>query len=145
MAQNSTMPSSAVPGRPCDGTALEAVRREFRRSRGSRRTEGWSAGRLREQLPRVALDEALEIVLAWRGQPRFDTGAVAWHARIAGHCPALTLDDAGRALTALREFGGSNPEVGALALRAVCERHHLDDVAAVLSDWLEQRQSFGGL
>jgi hypothetical protein len=126
-------------------STLDAVRREFRRSRASRRTEGWSAGRLRAQLPRVALCEALEILLGWRGQPRFGAGAVAWHARLAGHCPHLTLDDAERALAALGQLGGSNPEVGALALRAVCERHHLEDVVAVLGDWLEQRQSFGGL
>lgn len=70
---------------------------------------------------------------------------MAWHARLAGHCPGLTLDDAERALVALGELGGSSPDVGALALRALCERHHLDDVAAVLTDWLEQRHSFGGL
>jgi hypothetical protein len=124
---------------------LEAVRREFRRTRVPPRTERWSADRLRQQLPRVALGQALEILLRWRGDPRFDAGAVAWHARLAGHCPGLTLDDAERALVALGELGGSSPDVGALALRALCERHHLEDVAAVLTDWLEQRHSFGGL
>jgi hypothetical protein len=136
-----------APGEPpisVRPAALDPVRREFRRSRVSRRTEGWSAGRLREQLPRVAFHEALEILLGWRGESRFDAGAVAWHARLGGHAPALTLDDAERALTALGELGGSSPEVGALALHALCERHHLADVAVVLGDWLEQRQSFGG-
>src|SRR5689334_18252230 len=140
MSQESTRRFRTISVRPAK---LDAVRREFRRSRVSRRTADWSAGRLREQLRRVALPEALEILLGWRGQPRFEAGAVAWHARLAGHCPALTLDDAQRALTALGRLGCSHPEVGALELRAVCERHQLEDVAAVLGDWLEQRQSFG--
>src|SRR5690349_16233348 len=76
--------------------ALAAVRREFRRSRRLADREGWPARRLQEQLPRVALYEALEILLEWRGEPRFDAGAVAWHARLAGNAPQLTLDDAGR-------------------------------------------------
>jgi hypothetical protein len=129
---------------PTAARIVGAKRREFRRSRVARRTAGWSADRLQEQLPRVALYEALELLLAWRGESRFDAGAVAWHARLAGHAPGLTIEDAERALTALGELGGSNPEVGALELRALCERHDLGDVAAVLDDWLEQRHSYGG-
>jgi hypothetical protein len=93
----------------------------------------------------VALHEALEILLDWRGEPRFDAGAVAWHARLAGEAPRLTLEDAERALTALGELGGSRPDVGALALRAICERHRLTQAAGVLDHWLAQRQSYGGL
>lgn len=140
------MTGIGAPGEPrisVRPTTLDAVRREFRRSRRSPAPGGWSAGRLRGQLPRVTLDEALEILLGWRGESRFDAGAVAWYARLAGHVPGLTLDDSERALAALGELGGSSPEVGALALRALCERHHLEDVAVVLGDWLEQRQSFG--
>jgi hypothetical protein len=136
-----------APGEPrisVPPATVAAVRREFRRSRRSPGPERWPGGRLREQLPRVALYEALEILLGWRGEPRFDAGAVAWHARLAGHAPGLTLDDAGQTLTALRELGGSSPELGALALRALCERYQLEDVAAVLGDWLEQRHSYGG-
>jgi hypothetical protein len=125
--------------------ALDAVRRAFRRSRRSPDSEGWRARRLREQLPRVALHEALEILLEWRGDPLFDGAAVAWHARLAGHAPQLTLDDAERALAALKRLGGPSPEVGALALRALCERHRLEDVASVLDEWLAQRESFRGL
>jgi hypothetical protein len=131
----------ATPVRP---QALDGVRTEFRRSRRVAAREGWTAGRLREQLPRVTLDEALEILLEWRGEPRFAAGAVAWHARLAGHVPQLTLDDADRALTALERLGGPSPEVGALGLRELCERYRLDDVASVLTEWLTQRQSFGG-
>jgi len=135
-----------VPGEPqisVQRTDLDAVRREFRRSRRSRDTEGWRARWLREQLPRVALHEALEILLEWRGEPRFDAAAVAWHARLAGHAPQLTLDDAERALAALERLGGPSPAVGALALQALCERYGLDEVASVLGEWLAQRQSFG--
>jgi hypothetical protein len=135
---------SGEPTTPVRPQTLDAVRREFRRSRRLAAREGWTAGRLREQLARVALDEALEILLEWRGQPGFDAGAVAWHARLAGHAPQLTLDDAERALTALNRLGGPTPEVGALMLRALCERYRLEDAASVLAEWLTQRQSFGG-
>lgn len=93
----------------------------------------------------MALHEALEILLEWRGGPRFDAGAVAWHARLTGYAPSLTLDDSERALTALEELGGSSPDSGALALRAFCERYRLAEAAAVLDDWLARRQSYGGL
>jgi hypothetical protein len=126
-------------------TTLEAVRREFRRSRRPPNSEGWRSRRLREQLPRVALHEALEILLEWRGDPGFDAAAVAWHARLAGHAPHLTLDDAERALAALERLGGASPEVGALELRALSVRCGLEDVALVLGEWLTQRRSFGGV
>jgi hypothetical protein len=152
MTQVSTTPesvgigdgASGQPATPVRPQAVDAVRREFRRSRRLAAREGWTAGRLREQLPRVALDEALEILLEWRGEPRFDAGAVAWHARLAGHVPQLTLDDADQALTALERLGGPSPEVGALALRELCERYRLEEAASVLGEWLSQRQSFGG-
>lgn len=131
----------AVSPRPA---VLDAVRREFHRSRRPSAPERWSARRLGEQLPRVALHEALEILLEWRGEPRFDVGAVAWLTRFAGHARGLTLEDAERALTALEELGGTNPEVGALWLRALCERYQLAEAAGVLDDWLAQRQSYGG-
>ena len=123
--------------------ALDAVRRELRRTR-SPNSERWLSARLREQLPRVALHEALEILLSRRCGPSFDVGAVAWHARLAGHAPSLTLDDAARALAALREFGGPSPEPGVLALRGLCRRYRLDDVASVLDEWLAQRHGYGG-
>lgn len=144
----STSAGVGAPGEPpilVQPTTLDAVRREFRRSRRLPNPEGWRAGRLRGQLPRVALHEALEILLKWRGDPGFDAAAVAWHARLAGHAPQLTLDDAGRALAALERLGGTNPEVGALELLALCERYGLEDVASVLVEWLTQRRSFGGL
>ncbi|HKO27070.1 MAG TPA: hypothetical protein VJU80_06395 [Solirubrobacteraceae bacterium] len=152
MTQISTSPESLTAGDGASGEsappvrpqALDAVRRELRRSHRLATRERWTAGRLREQLPRVTLDEALEILLKWRGEARFDAGAVAWHARLAGHAPQLTLDDAERALAALERLGGPSPEVGALTLRALCERYRLDDAASVLGEWLSERQSFGG-
>jgi hypothetical protein len=138
MGASGELPPSLRP------SALDAVRREFRRSRRAPGPDGWAARRLRQQLPRVALHEALEILLGWRGDSRFDAGAVAWHARLAGHAPGLTLEDSAHALTALEAVRGASPEVGVLALRALCERYQLEDVASVLADWLAQRESFGG-
>ena len=117
-------------------TALDAVRRELRRSDAA---EPWHGSRLRAQLPRVALDEALAILLAWRGQSRFGAGAVAWHARLAGCVPALTLDDAERALRLVAELGRPCPEPAASALRRLCAAYGLGDVATVLDDWLAKR------
>jgi hypothetical protein len=136
-----------APGEPpisVQPKTLDAVGREFPCSRRSPGPEGWRARRLSEQLPRVALHEALEILLEWRAEPRFAAAAVAWHARLAGHAPQLTLDDAERALVALERLGGPSPEVGALALRALCAQYRLEDVASVLEEWLTQRRSFGG-
>lgn len=125
--------------------ALDAVRREFRRSRGHSERSRWTSRAIRERLPRVSLDEALEILLTWRyDSGRFDSGAVAWQARLAGHAPRLSLEEAAGAVEALSELGGCNPELGALALRALCRRHELEDVARVLDAWLEERESYGG-
>ncbi|HET8673105.1 MAG TPA: hypothetical protein VFL87_05695 [Thermoleophilaceae bacterium] len=130
---------------PPPAHALAAVRREFRRSRPSNSSpERWSARRLSAQLPRVALEEALEILLDWRGEERFDAGAVSWHARLCGYAPRLTLDDSARALAALRRIGRDSAETGVLELRAVSAEHGLDAVAGVLDDWLAARQSYGG-
>jgi hypothetical protein len=133
-----------APANPRSRSGLDAVRREFRRSRRPATPERWRGDRLRKQLPRVALGESLEILLGWRGQPGFEPGAVTWHARLAGHVPGLTLGDAEQALRALRELGGPCPEPAAFALRALCTRHRLGDVALVLDEWLAQRQSYGG-
>lgn len=138
-----TRPPDA-PGNARSRSGLDAVRREFRRSRRPATPERWRRDRLRQQLPRVTLGEGLEILLEWRGQPGFETGAVAWHARLAGHASELTLDDAEQALRALRELGGPCPEPAAFALRALCTRHRLGDAALVLDEWLAQRQSYGG-
>jgi hypothetical protein len=122
---------------------LEEVRRDFRRSQSSAAPARWRGDRLRE-LPRVALGEALEILLEWRGQPGFEAAAAAWNSRLCGHTPGLTLDDTDQALRALRELGGANPEPAAYALRALCTRHRLDDLATVLDEWLARRESYGG-
>lgn len=133
-----------APANPRSRSGLDAVRREFRRSRRPAAPDRWRGDRLRKQLPRVALSEALEILLEWRGQPGFETGAVVWHSRLAGYAPGLTLDDAEQALRALRELGGPCPEPAVFALRALCTRHRLGDVALVLDEWLAQRESYGG-
>lgn len=135
-------PGAANPAAP---RALDAVRREFRRSRGDTERVRWTTRTIRERLPRVSLDEALEILLTWRyDSARFESGAVAWQARLAGHAPRLSLEEASSALDALKELGGCNPELGAYALRALCRRHGLGDVAHVLDTWLAERESYGG-
>lgn len=93
------------------------------------------------RLPRLALDDALAVLLGWRGDPaRFDPGAVAWQARLAGHAPDLTLDDAGHVLTALRGLRGPAPEWAARRLSEICRRYGLDDVSNVLDDWVAQNR-----
>jgi hypothetical protein len=135
-------PGAAIPSPP---RALDAVRREFRRSRGESERSRWTTRAIRERLPRVSLDQALEILLTWRYDTgRFDSGAVTWQARLVGYAPRLSLDEAASALDALSELGGCNPELGAFTLRALCRRHGLEDVARVLDAWLEERESYGG-
>jgi hypothetical protein len=136
-------PGMAIPSPP---RALDAVRREFRRSRGEASRSRWTTRTIRERLPRVSLDEALEILLTWRYDTgRFESGAVAWQARLAGYAPRLSLEESAVAVDALSELGGCNPELGAYSLRALCRRHGLEDVARVLDGWLEERESYGGL
>ena len=65
------------PATSLQPAALKAVRRELR-SRCSSASDRWATTRLSEQLPRVALHEALEILLGWRGESRFEAGAVAF-------------------------------------------------------------------
>jgi hypothetical protein len=97
-----------------------------------------------ERLPRIAHDEALLVLLGWRDDPhRFDTGAVAWHARLAGHAADLTLVDSECALTALRGLRGPAPEWAARRLSELSRRYGLDDVAAVLDAWVEERRGRG--
>jgi hypothetical protein len=137
--------AGANPGAAWPPPAIDAVRRELRRTRRPPAPERWSSRRLRNRLPRVALPEALEILLCWRCDPeRFDSGVVSWQSRLAGHAPRLTLDEAEEALKALRQIGGPSPEPAVLALRALCDRHRLHDVVAVLDGWLIERQSYGG-
>jgi hypothetical protein len=147
MASSSLSPEPVSPAEhatPPPEPTLDAVRRELRRSWGSSASEHWSSHRLHDELPPVALPETMEILLDRRGEPRFDAAAVAWHARLAGHAAHLTLEDSGRALTALERLGGSSPEIGASALAALCRRQGLTGTAAVLGDWLARRASAGG-
>lgn len=118
----------------------ESVRREFRRSRRDARAPRFPA-RVLERLPRVSQDEALLVLLGWRDDPpRFDAGAVEWHARLAGHAADLTLADAECALTALRGLVGPAPEWAARRLSELSRRYGLDDVGAVLDHWVEQQR-----
>jgi hypothetical protein len=123
---------SAVRRRP----GMEAVRREFRRSRSAPARERWSSERVRAQLPRVSLEEALAILLEWRADPpRFEAGALAWHARLAAHAPRLTFAEAQEALEALRDLRGPRPEDAAVRLSVVCRRHGFSEAADVLEGW----------
>jgi hypothetical protein len=122
---------------------LPAVRREFRRSRRVPHSPRFPARGL-ERLPRIAQDEALRVLLGWRDDPaRFDAGAVAWHARLVGHAADLTLADAECSLATLRGLRGPAPEWAARRLSELSRRYGLDDVAAVLDDWIEQHRGRG--
>lgn len=137
-----SLPSAARAGTEPGPQGIEAVRSEFRRSRGTL-ARGRSGGRREfERLPRVALDDALAILLDWRRDPlRFDRGAVAWHARLAGYAPRLTLADSEEAVSALRGLAGPSAGAAALRLADVLMRHDLHDAATVLDTWLASRSA----
>ena len=139
--------TAAVAGRPATAVeswsprpSLEGVRKELRRSRSMPRSPRFPARGL-ERLPRVTQDEGLRLLLAWReDSDRFDAGAVVWHARLAGQAADLTLSDAEHALTALRGLRGPAPEWAARRLSELSRRYGLDDVAAVLDEWVEEHR-----
>ena len=139
--------TAGLARRPVSGAEAEAprglfpaVQRELRRSRPVARSPRFAARGL-ERLPRIAQDEALRVLLGWRDDPvRFDAGAVAWHARLAGHAADLTLADAEHALATLRALRGPAPEWAARRLSELCKRYGLDDVAGVLDDWVEEHR-----
>lgn len=131
-------PRAAVDSSP--QPSPESVRRELRRLRRVPHAPCFPARGL-ERLPRIAQDEALAVLLGWRDDPdRFDAGAVVWHARLAGYAADLTLADAECALAALRGLRGPAPEWAARRLSELSRRYRLDDVAAVLDDWLEEHR-----
>ena len=93
-------------------------------------------------LPSAILRGSLEggllvcLGLLRRAPERFDAAAVAWHARWCEALPGVGIDESRAALAALKAFEGSDPAGGARALREHCARHGLDQLVAVIDDWL---------
>jgi hypothetical protein len=101
----------------------------------------------RAPMPRPNLVDALTSCLAMLEEDpeRFQRAAVVWHARWCTLIPALTLAEAHAALAALEALPGRHAGDGAQTLRALCDRHGLPEVAAVLDAWAVRRETIGVL
>jgi len=97
----------------------------------SRRDGGW-------RLDRVPLEDELRICLAYLQETpeRFERAAVAWHARWSCAATQLTLADSLVALGAVQALAGPGSVPAADALRTLSTRHGLDEVVAVLAEWV---------
>lgn len=102
------------------------------------------ASRTRVSLPSAVVRGSLEhgmltcLGLLAREPDRFETAAVAWHARWCASLPGVTFAESVETLDALEALTGREPAAGARTLIMVCRRRGLNDVALVLNTWLEQ-------
>ena len=101
-------------------------------------------------LPSAVLRGSLEhgmlvcLGLLRRNPDCFDPAAAAWHARWCEFQPGLGLRDSHAALAALEMMSGSERREGARRLGSLCRGNGLDDVAAVLDAWVEERPQVVG-
>ena len=101
--------------------------------------------RPRRRLPSAvvhgSLDDGMQVCLGLlaREPDLFEPAAVAWHARWCAHLHDVAFADSRAALCALEALAGPEPSAGARALCATCQDCGLDEVAAVLREWLERR------
>ena len=88
-----------------------------------------------------SLDDGMKVCLGLlaRDPDLFELAAVAWHARWCAHLHDVAFADSHAALCALEALAGPEPSAGARALSATCCDCGLDEVAAVLREWLECR------
>ena len=100
------------------------------------------ASRPRVSLPSAVVRGSLEhgmltcLGLLAREPDRFETAAVAWHARWCASLPGVTFAESLETLHALEALTGREPAAGARRLSMACRRHGLNDVALVLDTWL---------
>ena len=82
---------------------------------------------------RVSLVDALSIVLvmAERGDERYDRAAARWLARLAYERPAVLLDDLRLGLSALEALP-QEPAPAKRQLGELCQRHCLENVIGLL-------------
>jgi hypothetical protein len=90
------------------------------------------------ELPRIDLGDALALVLLAldHDAARFQKAALRWHSRLCREAP-LTIEEAQLALAALGIMQGPSRAAGADALLAICDRHNLRAVTAILERWLD--------
>lgn len=102
------------------------------------------ASRPRVSLPSAVVRGSLEhgmltcLGLLAREPDRFETAAVAWHARWCASLPGVTFAESLETLHALEALTGREPAAGARTLSMACRRHGLSDVALVLDTWLKR-------
>jgi hypothetical protein len=70
----------------------------------------------------------------------FEAMAVAWHARWCETVPGARIAESRAVLSALEALRGVDPSVGVRALRDLCHQRRLEDLTAVLDDWLALHQ-----
>ena len=75
-----------------------------------------------------------------REPDRFDTAAVAWHARWCASLPGVTFAESLVTLHALEALTGREPAAGARRLNMVYRRRGLNHVALVLDRWLKRER-----
>ena len=73
-----------------------------------------------------------------RDPDRFETAAVAWHARWCASLPGVTFAESLETLHALGALTSREPAAGARTLSMACLRRGLNDVALVLDTWLKR-------
>lgn len=66
---------------------------------------------------------------------RFESAAVAWHARWCQDAPAFTFAQDRAVLDALEMLASPEPASAAARLRAECERCELEELSELLDDW----------
>jgi len=95
---------------------------------------------LAAELPKVALADALELLLLARDlEPaRFDRAVPRWHARLCAE-RRLSTAEAQLALAALGALPGAGAEAAVRSLAALCEAHGLGRELQVLEGWLASR------
>jgi hypothetical protein len=89
---------------------------------------------------RGSLEHGLLFLLGLLDHDRenFEFAAVAWHARWCQNAPEVGFETARAVLDALEMLTGPDPASAAKSLRAECSECRLDEVIAVLDDWLDR-------
>ena len=70
---------------------------------------------------------------------RFETSAVAWHARWCSAVGCIPFADSAAVLDELERLAGPDPEAAARELAERCRAHGQEDVADVLDAWCAGR------
>jgi hypothetical protein len=112
---------------------------------GARLASSAESARASTRLPgavvRGSLDDGMKVCLGLlESDPeRFELAAVAWHTRWCAFQACVPFADSRAALAALEALSGQESAAAARALSRACRDVGLDEVAAVLDAWREER------